>query len=241
MGNPNRDRAIRIREIHSRTDPSFRPAHRLLTRVFPHAEMLPLRAWVHVLEERAAGVWTDINWHLFVAERKGRAVGAATGTYLGNVNVGLIGYIALQTSIRSFGVGPRLRWALRLAFERDARRLRDRALSAIVGEVAPDNPWLRRLAGHGAIPLDVPYVQPSLRPRAHPVPFVLYYQSIGAPRSSLPADEVRRLLYAIWRRAYRIDRPLRHPEFRKMLRSLAGRARIGSQRLAARTPSAPRT
>ncbi|HJQ64919.1 MAG TPA: GNAT family N-acetyltransferase [Gemmatimonadales bacterium] len=241
MVKPDRDRAIRIREIHAKTDPSFRPAHRLLTRVFPRAEMLPLRAWVHVLEEHDAGVWSDINWHLFVAERDGRTVGAATGTYLGNVNVGLIGYIALQASIRSLGVGPHLRWALRLAFERDARRLRDRPLGAVVGEVAPDNPWLRRLVGHGAIPLDVPYVQPSLRPRAHPVPFVLYYQSIGAPRSSIPADEVRRLLYAIWRRAYRIDRPLRHPAFRKMLRSLAGRARVGPRRLAARPPSATRT
>jgi len=222
---------LRIREIHATQAPAFRAAHRLLTRVFPRAEMLPRRAWVQVLAERDAGVWTDLNWHLFAAERGARTVGAATGTYLGHVNVGLVGYVALAASVRSQGVGPRLRWALRLAFERDARRLRGSALRAVIGEVAPENPWLRRLVAQGAIPLDVPYYQPSVRPGHPAVPLVLYYQPMVAPRSSLPAAEVRRLLYAIWRRAYRVDRPLTQPAFRKMLRSLAGRERIGSRSL----------
>jgi hypothetical protein len=234
MAKPRAPR-LRIREIRSVTDVALRRAHRLLTRNFPRAEMLPLSAWVHVLEERAAGVWTDLNWHLFVAEH-GRMVGAATGTYLGNVNAGLIGYIAVGSATRTLGIGPKLRWALRLAFERDARRLRGRPLKALVGEVRPDNPWLRRLVRLGAIALDLPYFQPSLRRREAEVPLVLYYQPLHVRRSSLPTPEVRQLLYTIWRRGYRIPKPLAHPTFRRMLRALAGRARIGQRALDPASP-----
>lgn len=223
---------LTIREITDPRDPAMGAAYRLLTRIFPRAEMLPRSAWMDVMRERAAGVWTDLNWHLFVARHQGRIVGAATGTYLGHINIGLIGYVAVGPAARSSGIGPRLRWALHLAFERDANRLRSRPLKALVGEVRPDNPWLRRLVGHGAIALDLPYFQPSLRRRGPEVPLVLYYQPLLADRVSLPAKEVRRLLYAIWRRAYRIPKPLTHPTFRKMLRAIAGRPRVGQRRLA---------
>lgn len=231
----SRASGLHIREIRSATDAALRRAHRMLTRIFPRAEMLPLSAWKHVLEERETGVWTDLNWHLLVADyiaaTRARLVGAATGTYLGNVNVGLIGYVAVGSASRALGIGPRLRWALRLAFERDAQRLRARPLKALVGEVRPDNPWLRRLVRHGAIALDVPYYQPSLRRREKEVPLVLYYQPLHMRRTSLPVAEVRRLIYTIWRRGYRVPRPLAHPTFRRMLRALAGRSRIGQRKL----------
>lgn len=232
MAERTRTPQLRIREIHATTDSGFKSAHRLLTRIFPRAEMLPRSAWEHALQERDADVWTDLNWHLFVAEQDGRMVGAATGSYLGNVNVGLIGYVAVREAARSFGVGPRLRWGLRLAFERDARRISGAPLKALVGEVRPDNPWLRSLVGRGAIALDLAYYQPSLRRRGKAVPLVLYYQPLDVSRSSLPAPDVRRLLYTIWRRAYRVPRPLANPNFRRMLRALAGRSRIGQLRLA---------
>src|SRR5579884_3746325 len=125
---PSAPAPVRIRELHAPTDHAFDPAYRLLRRAFPPAELLPRRSWVHVLHEREAGVWTDLNWHLFVAERGRALIGAASGTYLGNVNVGLIGYIVVRGDVRSLGLGLRLRWALRLAFERDARRVRGRPL-----------------------------------------------------------------------------------------------------------------
>ncbi len=232
MPKPSAPAPVRIRELHAPTDHAFDPAYRLLRRAFPPAELLPRRSWVHVLHEREAGVWTDLNWHLFVAERGRALIGAASGTYLGNVNVGLIGYIVVRGDVRSLGLGLRLRWALRLAFERDARRVRGRPLEALVGEVRADNPWLRRLvARQGAIALDLPYYQPALRRRSREVPLVLYYQPLRGPRASLPADEVRRLLYAIWRRAYRVPKPLAHPAFARMLRALAGRRRIGQRAL----------
>jgi hypothetical protein len=232
---------LRIREVHAETDPAFRRAHRLLAAIFPRAETVPISAWRHVMRERQAGVWTDLSWHLFVAEYEKRTVGAATGIYLGNVNVGLVGYVAVRSTARSAGIGPRLRWALRLTFQRDARRITGRRLKAIAGEVRPDNPWLGRLVRHGAIALDFPYHQPALRSQGKDVPLVLYYQPLHVAGRSIPVEEARRLLYAIWRRAYRVSKPLAHPAFRRMLRAVEGRTRIGQRALEPRTADAPPT
>ncbi len=216
------------REIRSADDRSFEAAYRLLRRIFPRSEMLPRSDWVQVMRERGEQLWTDINWHLLVAERGGRVVGAASGSYLGNVNIGLIGYIAVVPTARATGLGPRLRRHLRRLFTRDAERVHGGPLEALVGEVSRHNPWLARLvAKDGAIALDFPYEQPDLEGGGSPVPLVMYYQPLGRPRKSVPAEKVRRLLYTIWRRAYRIPRPLKRPAFRRMLRSLKGRRNIG--------------
>ncbi len=223
---------LRIREIRTATDPAFDGAHRLLRRIFPRAEMLPRRGWVQVLREREQGLWTDLNWHLFVAVRDGTVIGAASGSYLGNVNVGVIGYVAVDARRRAKGLGPRLRRSLVHAFERDARDVNGTSLQAVIGEVHADNPWLRTLVTrHHAIALDFPYYQPALHRTEKGVPLVMYYEPRGARRRSLPVSELRRLLYTMWRRAYRVPSPLGNANFRRMLRALKGRRRIGSRTL----------
>jgi hypothetical protein len=42
---------------------------------------------------------------------------------------------------------------------------------------------------------------------------------------------VRRILYAIWRRGYRIAAPMEDHRFRRMLRSLDGRRWVGARAL----------
>lgn len=242
MPRNSKDARLRIREVRTETDAAFGAAFRLLKRVFPRAELLPRRAWVRVMRERGEGLWADLDWHLFVAEYRGVVLGVASGSYVGNLNLGVIGYIAVTPRARSMGIGPRLRLALQLAFERDALRIRHGPLEAMVGEIHADNPWLRRLVlRRGAIALDFPYYQPSLRPRrTAAVPLVLYYQPMRGPRASLSAKVVRQLVYGIWRRVYRVANPLSRPAFRRMLRALAGRERIGKRRLAPHVPgSAP--
>jgi hypothetical protein len=69
-----------------------------------------------------------------------------------------------------------------------------------------------------------------------PSPFVLYYESMRGVRRSMPASELRRLLYAIWRRVYRVRRPLERPAFNAMLRSIEGRRRIGARSVPIKRP-----
>ena len=234
---PRKTRAPRaprtsIREVRSADDPAFPVAHKLLRSAFPRSEVLPQRDWRTSMREREQGLWTDVDWHLLVAERGRSVLGAASGSYLGNINTGFIGYIAMRADARSTGVGPRLRKRLRDLFERDALRVTGSPLEAIVGEVRADNRWLRHLVKReGAIALDFPYYQPSLSRAKDPVPLVLYYQPLASPRKSVSAPELRRLLYTMWRRMYRIARPLSRAEFRRMMRALDGRRRVGQRPL----------
>lgn len=209
-------------------DPALREAHRILVRSFAKEERVTLSEWRGTISEKAAGLLTDINWHLMVAEQDGQVVGLASGTYLGNVNIGIIGYLAMSPDIRSKGIGSRLRKHLRRRFESDALRLAGEPLAAIIGEVSSTNPWLRRLAKREhVLLLDFKYYQPSLYEGDKPSPFVLYYESLRGIRQSIPVTELRRILYTMWRRSYRVSRPLDDPAFRAMLRSLEGRRIVG--------------
>ena len=221
-----------FREVTGAGDPAFRPAYALLQRAFPPSELVPASEFLRSLREGTAGVWTDLHWHMIVAERGARVIGVATGTCFGGLNIGTIGYLAIRARSRSAGLGPKLRARLRRAFDQDSRRLGREGMDALIGEIEPDNPWLRRLVRHHhAIPLDLTYFQPPVRPTEPEVPLVLYYQPLRRARKRLPVAEVRRLLYAIWRRGYRIASPLEDARFRRMLRSLEGRKWVGAREL----------
>lgn len=223
---------IRIREIVDPRDSSLKPAYALLKETFPREERVTFREWQGSLREKSSRVLTDSAWHLLVAERDGEVVGLNSGTYLGSLNLGLIGYLATTPDVRSTGVGTRLRSRLRRVFERDARQIAGEPLDGILGEVSAQNPWLRTLARRpNVLALDFPYYQPSLEPGDEPSPFVLYYEQLRTVRSSLPVSELRRILYAIWRRSYRISRPLDDPAFRAMLRALSKRRTIGRRHI----------
>ncbi|MGH7582560.1 MAG: GNAT family N-acetyltransferase [Gemmatimonadales bacterium] len=224
--------AARIREVTSVDDPALRAAYRLVQREFDPAETVPLREWRASLRELADQLWTDVAWHLLVAEHHGEVVGAVSGNYLGNVNVGVIGYLVVAPHGRGLRLGPRLRASLRRRFDRDARRVRGEPVAALVGEVDAANPWLATLARRrGVLPLDFPYYHPKLHPGHELNRYVFYYQSLGTPRRSLGASELRRLLYTLWRRVYRIPRPREREAFRRMMRALRGRRLIGRYRM----------
>lgn len=222
----------RIREITDPADPALRPAYALLAGTFGREERVALRDWRRSLAERSQGLLTDTAWHLLVAERRGVVVGLASGTYLGNVNLGVIGYLASTPLVRSQGLGARLRAHLRRRFERDAVRIGRRKLDGVIGEVSAGNPWLRSLARRDEVlVLDFPYFQPRLHHDHLPAPFLLYYESLGHHRQRLGVGELRRILYAVWRRVYRVSRPLDRPAFRAMLRALAHRRTVGRHHL----------
>jgi hypothetical protein len=58
----------------------------------------------------------------------------------------------------------------------------------------------------------------------------MYYEALDRVIHRLPASLIRKLLYTLWRRIYRIAQPLSHAAFRKMLADLEGRRYIGALR-----------
>jgi len=217
-----------IREITSADDCLIDEAYQLLRAEFEAHELVSVLEWRDTLAERDAQVWSDISWHLLIATRGRRVLGVATGTYLGNMNIGAIGYLVVAEEARGLGLGPRLRARLKRAFRADAARINQTELAGVVGEVRRDNPWLRRLIRReDVIALDFPYFQPRLREGGSPVPFVFYYEGVGDVRSSMGAKELSQLLYTLWRRVYRVARPMTSAIFRRMVRNLAGRRSVG--------------
>lgn len=221
-----------FREVIDSNDPVLAKVHDLIRRTFPPDELVGRSEWRDSLREREAGLWSDSRWHLVVAERAGSVIGVASGTYLGNVNTGVIGYLAVSPAARGFGVGPRLREALRRLFRRDARQIRGEPLRAVVGEVHRTNPWLRTLIrSDRVLALNFRYYQPSIRRGERPVALVLYYEFIRRPKQRLPTSLIRTLLYSVWRRIYRIPRPMSHRVFRDMLKELAPKKSLGEIRV----------
>lgn len=235
------DRTPAIREVLGANDPALSKAHRIISRGFAKAEVVSPDEWRDSLLERQAHLWTDLRWHLVVAEAGDRVVGVATGWYLGNLNAGVIGYLAVARSARGLGLGPRLRERLVSLFRRDAREVLRRPLQGVIGEIARDNPWLATLSRRkSVVALDFPYLQPSLWHSESPVSLVMYYESLDRVLRGLPAQVIRQALYTIWRRIYRIRRPLADAAFRQMLDALATRTFIGRVRTASRGGGAGR-
>jgi GNAT superfamily N-acetyltransferase len=223
---------IRIREIVDPADPALTEAYDLLKQSFTRGERVALREWRDSLHERSGKLLTDLAWHLLVAEDDGRIVGLNSGSYLGNVNLGMIGYLAIAPEARSRGIGTRLRNRLRTVFERDAIRITGTKLAGIIGEVSLTNPWLRTLNRRSnVLLLDFPYYQPSLTIGDEPSPFILYLESFQGDRARMPVTELRKLLYTVWRRVYRVSRPLDRAAFRAMLRNLQKRRYVGRRKL----------
>ena len=182
------------------------------------------------IAEKRLELLTLYDFHLLVRlDEAARVAAAAIGVYLAAGNAGFISYLAVRPDARGYGVGREVRGALIEAFRDDARRAGRDELAWVVGEVRADSPWIARLVRErGAIPLDLTYYHPGMQPGASPEPYLLYCEPIGDRRRELPAAEVRRLIYAVWRRAYRVRYPLQREGFVAMMAELEGRQRVGA-------------
>lgn len=193
-------------------------------------DVQPLDDLLSELEERRLGLPSGGNYHLLalLGPDDDRPMAAAAGVYLQGVNAGFITYLAVRSDQRGQRLGRELRAHLVQSFRADAERLRGSDLAWTVGEVRRESAWLRTLVQNGrAIPLDLKYLHPWM-PRRADRAYVLYREPVGDKRSELPAEEARRLVYAIWQRAYRIRFPLQSDTFRYMLRQLEGREAVGT-------------
>lgn len=213
---------FRIVEIEDERSPLAREALSLLRSAFPPPERQPIEQIAMEIAEKRLGLLTSYDFHLFASlSGEGRVMAIASGVYLGGVNAGFVTYLAVGEEYRSQRIGRALRTSLIDAFRQDARALDWLELASVIGEVRQDSPWLERLIRErSAIPFDFTYYHPGQEPEPGAVRWVLYRQPIGDRRENLPYREVRQLLYAIWRRAYRVRWPLEREAFSAMLSEL---------------------
>lgn len=230
-----KSRPIIIESVYDHRNPLFEQAIRLYTGVFPKKERIDRAYFKQLLDEKRLGLLFPFNFHFLVAKLEGRVVGLVTGNYLAVVNMGFVGYLAVAPALKGRRVGSRLRRRLVEDMRRDARACGRDDLAAVLGEVEAENPWLHHLVRtRGAFAFDIDYRQPALRERSGEVPLVLYAQPIARPIRRVSADETRALLYAIYRRLYRVRFPLRNPTFKRILKGLEGRRSVGRKKLASK-------
>ena len=210
---------LRSIEITDDRDPLAREAVRLIRDSI--GDVQSTTDLLSELEERRRGLPTGGDYHLMaLLAPDGRVAAAAAGVYLEAANAGFITYLAVRRDQRGNELGRKLRAELVEAFRSDAQRTAGRELDWVVGEVRRESRWLATLVDSGgAIPFQVSYYHPWL-PRSAAGKYVLYREPVGDRRSEIPAPEVLRLLYLIWRRAYRIDHPLQSETFCEMLEEL---------------------
>jgi GNAT superfamily N-acetyltransferase len=220
----------RIVEIEDERDPLAEQALALIGEAFPPHDRQPLSEIGMEIAEKRLALLTSYDFHLFTAvSERGDAMAVSAGVYLGGVNAGFVTYLAVRPEYRARQLGRRMRVRLVEAFREDARNLEWDDLAWVVGEVRLQNPWLRRLVrDQGAVPFDLAYYHPGVRPGGQTSEmWTLYRQPVGDAREELPAEQVKQLLFAIWRRAYRVRYPLEREGFLAMLAELEGRAVVG--------------
>jgi GNAT superfamily N-acetyltransferase len=219
----------RLVPVLDEREPLAERAFALINTMFAPADRQPVAELMSELAERRLGLFSNHNFHLIAAtlERSDQPAGAIIGVYLGGVNAGLVMYLAVHDEYRGQRIGRRLRPALVEAFREDARRAGRDDVAFVLGEVRAGSPWLRRLVRtRGAIPFDLDYYHPGMTPETEGR-YILYRQPYADERRDLPVALVRRILYAVYRRAYRVRYPLQRAGFLAMLSQLEGRDTVG--------------
>lgn len=229
LGSSTSPTPARILEVTDERTPIAAAAMQLLEATFDRGPWQPLVELRSEIAEKRLGLLAAYDFHLFAAlGEEDQVAGTAVGLYLEGVNAGFITYLAVHAEHRGRKIARALRGALVDRIRVDARAGDWDELAWVLGEVRHDNPWLHRLVRErGAIPFDLEYHHPGIEPEEAATRYVLYRQPVGDERVDLPAQLVRRVLYSIYRRAYRVTYPLRSTAFRHMLDQLDGRMSVG--------------
>lgn len=225
----NEQEVLQVVRVEDERSALASDALQLIGTSFAPTDRQPLDQIAMEIAERRLGLLTSYDFHLFAAvDHEERVQGVSAGVYLGGVNAGFVTYLAVRPEARARQLGRRLRIRLVDAFRADAKQVEWEELAWVVGEVRRESPWLQRLVRErAAVPFDLRYYHPGASVEDPGENWVLYRQPVGDPREELPVGEVRQLLYAIWRRAYRVRWPLQLAGFEVMLEQLEGRESVG--------------
>jgi GNAT superfamily N-acetyltransferase len=221
--------SVRTIEVRDEREPLADAALAVIAEMFAPGDRQPLDELRSELAERRLGMLSHYNFHLITAlvDDARDPAGTIIGLYLDSVNAGFITYLAVRREHRGRRIARVLRPHLIETFRADARHAGHEDLAWVLGEVRAESPWLRRLVRtRGAIPFDIEYYHPGMR-LGGTERYVLYRQPVADVRRELPAGLVRRVLYAVYRRAYRVRYPLQRDVFVNMLEQLQGRTTVG--------------
>lgn len=220
---------VRILEVRDEREPLAEAALSVIADMFAPSDRQPMAELRSEIAERRLGMLSGYNFHLLTAlyDDEDTPAGTIAGLYLDGVNAGFITYLAVRRQHRGRRLARLLRPALIDVFRADARSSGHDELAWVLGEVRADSPWLRRLVRtRGAIPFDLEYYHPGMSLDAGER-YILYRQPIGDHRRELPVSLVRRTLYTVYRRGYRVRYPLNRDIFNAMLEQLNGREVVG--------------
>lgn len=219
---------LRIVEIVDERTAVASEALALILETFPPYDRHTREDLLAEVAEKRYDLLFPYDFHLLaLVDDSEHVVASATGIYLAGINAGFVGYLAVHPDHRRHAHGRRLRTMLVELFKSDAIESGNHALAWVVGEVRVTNPWLHKLVREGtAVPFAFDYYHPGMK-IGQAEKYVLYRQLVGDLRRELTMPETRTVLYAIYRRAYRVKYPLQHPNFLSMLSQIEGRRVIG--------------
>lgn len=223
MSSPAEPRTVRIEDER---DPLAREALSLFVEEI--GDVQPVDDLLSELEEGRRGMYSGGGYHLLAMVDGGPGpAAAAAGIYLRGAGAAFVTYLAVRPDMRRHRLGRKLRLKLVESIREEGLRLDGTEPQWVAGEVRRRSPWLRSLVRSGrAIPFDFPYFHPWM-PRSAEGRYVLYREPLHDRRPEIPADETARLVYAIWRRAYRIRFPLQSELFRYMMDEIEARGTVG--------------
>jgi GNAT superfamily N-acetyltransferase len=219
---------FQVVEVVDERTTSAEEALQLLAATFPPYDRHSLDDLrTEVAEKRYDLLFPDDFHLLALVDESDHVVATCMGAYLAGVNAGFVGYLAVHPEHRGQAHGRRLRTTLVELFKSDAIEAGNHSLAWVIGEVRVANPWLHKLVREGtAIPFDFDYYHPGMT-IGQGEKYVLYRQLVGDLRRELAAAETRAILYAIYRRAYRVRYPLQHTNFMSMLGQIGERKVVG--------------
>jgi GNAT superfamily N-acetyltransferase len=221
-------REIRVTEVFDERDAVSEGALALIASAFRRPDRQPISELRSEIEEKRLGLLTAFDFHLLAAlDSEGVVVGTASGLYLAGVNAGFITYLTVVPAARGRGVAARLRRGLVRCLRDDASAAGHPDLAWVLGEVRAQSRWFDRLVRkRGVLAFDLEYFHPGMEPGRPHERYLLYRQPVGDRRRELPVGLVRQILYAIYRRGYRVRYPTERPAFRMMLESLEGKKTV---------------
>lgn len=220
---------MRLVEVADERDPIAEAALSLIADAFARPDRQPTSELRSEIAEKRLELLTALDFHLLaMVDSAGEVRGTVSGLYLAGVNAGFISYLTVAPRFRGRRVAPALREGLIERFRDDARRDGRPELDWVIGEVRRDSRWLKRLLRRkGVLTFDLEYFHPGMDPERPHDPYVLYRQPVADGREKIPVQVVRRILYTIYRRAYRVRYPLERHGFQRMLEELEGKELVG--------------